>query len=473
MGSGRSIIDKIWQSHIVEESKNQAPAVLYIDQQLLHEVTSPQAFQLLRSKGLKVARPRQNIATVDHCAPSLPKGFDGSYPFVDEHARKQVETLEENCREFGIECFPLGHRYNGIVHVIGPELGLTLPGSTMVCGDSHASTHGAFGALSFGIGSTEVAHVLATQCLLQTKPKTFGVRVEGRLNPGVTAKDLVLEIIHRIGVAGGRGHVFEFFGSTIRRLSIEERMTICNMSIEAGARAGLVGPDDKTFEYLKGRHFAPKGQDFSDACHIWRELCSDQDVVYDKEIEIDASKIDARITYGTNPSMSIPFEGKVPEASGEDDISAALKYMKIKPGSSLHGTKVQQVFIGSCTNGRISDLRQVAQCLKGQKVAKGVKVLIVPGSQMVKRQAEDEGLDVIFRRAGAQWREPSCSMCNAINGDELLPGELAVSTSNRNFEGRQGVGGRTMLVSPLSAAAIALAGCVVNPRTHLPREVYQ
>jgi 3-isopropylmalate/(R)-2-methylmalate dehydratase large subunit len=386
-------------------------------------------------------------------------------------AATQVKQLEANCAEFGVPLHGWESPNQGIVHVIGPELGLTQPGATIVCGDSHTATHGAFGALAFGIGTSEVEMVLATQCLLQRKPKTYLVRVDGTLRPGVSAKDIILALIARIGVGGGTGHVFEYAGSAIRALSMEERMTICNMSIEGGARAGLVAPDETTFAYLKGRPHAPQGADWDAAVARWRTLTSDEGATYDKEIVIDANTLEPMVTYGTNPGMGLPISGTIPDPANESDPAAAraltraLEYMDLRAGDSIIGRPVNTVFIGSCTNGRISDLRLAANVLKGQTVAKGVRVMVVPGSADVKRQAEREGLDTIFRDAGADWREAGCSMCIAMNGDQLAPGEYAISTSNRNFEGRQGKGGRTFLASPLTAAATALTGVIADPRT--------
>ena len=462
----KTIVEKIWDEHLVSQEEG-APAILSIDLHLVHEVTSPQAFSGLRSRGLAVRRPDKTVATADHSIPTTPRDL----PIADEMAAAQVRTLEKNCAEFGVPVHGWNSPYQGIVHVIGPELGLTQPGATIVCGDSHTATHGAFGALAFGIGTSEVEMVLATQCLLQRKPKTFLVRVDGALRPGVSAKDIILALIARIGVGGGTGHVFEYAGSAIRALSMEERMTICNMSIEGGARAGLVAPDDTTFAYLKGRAHAPKGAAWDEAVERWRRLPSDPGATYDKEIVIDANSLEPMITYGTNPGMGLPISGVIPDPADERDPAAArglaraLEYMGLTAGQPLLGSKVNTVFIGSCTNGRISDLRLAAAALKGRSVAPGVRVMVVPGSADVKRQAEREGLGEIFRAAGADWREAGCSMCIAMNGDQLAPGEYAVSTSNRNFEGRQGKGGRTFLASPLTAVATALAGEIADPRS--------
>ena len=463
--TAQTIIDKIWHNHIVTEQPD-TPAVLYVDLHLVHEVTSPQAFTGLRARGLPVRRPEQTVATMDHSIPTTPLHL----PIVDVMAAAQIAQLEQNCRDFGIPLLGFYSPNRGIVHVIGPELGLTQPGMTIVCGDSHTATHGAFGALAFGIGTSEVEHVLASQCLLQTKPKTYAVNVEGTLRPGVTAKDIILALLARIGVGGGTGHVFEYRGAAIRALSMEERMTICNMSIEGGARAGLIAPDDTTFNYLAGRPFAPQGADWDAAVARWRALPSDEGATYDKSIDIDADALEPMITYGTNPGMGLPITAPVPDPADAADLTQrltlqrALDYMDLRPGRPLLGHPVDVVFIGSCTNSRISDLRQAARLLDGRRVADGVRVMVVPGSQDVKRQAEAEGLDDIFKAAGAEWREAGCSMCIAMNGDQLAPGQYAVSTSNRNFEGRQGKGGRTFLASPLTAAATAITGVVTDVR---------
>jgi 3-isopropylmalate/(R)-2-methylmalate dehydratase large subunit len=462
----KTIVEKIWDEHLVSQEEG-APAILSIDLHLVHEVTSPQAFSGLRSRGLTVRRPDKTVATADHSIPTTPRDL----PIADEMAAAQVRTLEKNCAEFSVPVHGWDSPYQGIVHVIGPELGLTQPGATIVCGDSHTATHGAFGALAFGIGTSEVEMVLATQCLLQRKPKTFLVRVDGTLRPGVSAKDIILALIARIGVGGGTGHVFEYAGSAIRALSMEERMTICNMSIEGGARAGLIAPDETTFAYLKGRAHAPRGAAWDEAVERWRRLPSDPGATYDKEIVIDANTLEPMITYGTNPGMGLPISGVIPDPANESDPAAArglaraLEYMGLTAGQPLLGSPVNTVFIGSCTNGRISDLRLAAAAFKGRTVAPGVRVMVVPGSADVKRQAEREGLGEIFRAAGADWREAGCSMCIAMNGDQLAPGEYAVSTSNRNFEGRQGKGGRTFLASPLTAVATALAGKIADPRS--------
>ncbi len=469
-GRPRTLFEKVWDYHVVKPQTADTPAVLYIDLHLVHEVTSPQAFTVLRERGLKVRRPDKTLGTMDHSTPTTPRNADGIIPILDAQASKQLETFTQNCADFNIPMYALGTENQGIVHVIGPEQGLTQPGMTIVCGDSHTSTHGAFGALAFGIGTSEVAHVLATQCLLQNKPKTMAIRVDGRLRPGVTAKDIILAIIAKIGVGGGTGHVVEYMGEAIRSLSMEGRMTICNMSIEGGARAGMVAPDETTFEYIAGRPYAPKGEAWEEALEFWRQLPTDDGATFDSEVSLDANTLEPMITYGTNPGMGMPITARVPDPAEVPDVSKrmalekALTYMGLQPGQPLLGKKVDVVFLGSCTNSRISDLREAARFLQGRKVAEGVRMLVVPGSQRVKRQAEAEGLDRIFKEAGAEWREAGCSMCIAMNGDQLQPGQYAVSTSNRNFEGRQGKGGRTFLASPLTAAATAVNGCVTDPR---------
>ncbi len=468
MSKPRTIIQKVWDNHVVAQQES-APALLYIDLHLVHEVTSPQAFEGLRQRGLKVRQPSRTIATTDHSIPTTPR----SLPIVDPIAATQVEKLEANCREFGIPCFGFHSQDQGIVHVMGPELGLTQPGMTVVCGDSHTATHGAFGALAFGIGTSQVEHVLATQCLLQQPSQSFEVRVDGALRPGVTAKDIILALISRIGIGGGTGCVFEYRGAAISALSMEERMTICNMSIEGGARAGLIAPDDTTYAYIHGRRFAPQGAEWDAAVARWRMLPTDDGATYDKSIVIDANTLEPMITYGTNPGMGIPISQPVPtpdsgkDAIERDSIRKALDYMALEGGKPLLGHPVNVVFIGSCTNSRISDLRQAAAVFKGRKVNPSVRTMVVPGSQEVKRQAEAEGLHEIFRAAGAEWREAGCSMCIAMNGDQLSPGQYCVSTSNRNFEGRQGKGGRTFLASPLTAAASAIQGTVADVRSIL------
>jgi 3-isopropylmalate/(R)-2-methylmalate dehydratase large subunit len=462
----RTIIEKIWDSHVVCRQPG-APALMYVDLHLVHEVTSPQAFAGLRTRGLKVRRPDLTIATTDHSTPTTPRGL----PILDKIAATQVAQLETNCRDFGIRCYGLSSERQGIVHIIGPELGLTQPGMTVVCGDSHTATHGAFGALAFGIGTSEVEHVLATQCLLQRPSKTFNVRVEGALKNGVTAKDIILNLLSKIGIGGATGCVIEYSGSAIRALSMEERMTVCNMSIEGGARAGLIAPDDKTYEYVSGRPFAPQGTDFDAAIARWKTLPTDDGATYDREMFIDANTLEPMITFGTNPGMGIAISAMVPDPGGISDpleretLKKALQYMDLPAGKSLLGHAVNVVFIGSCTNSRISDLRAAAAVFKGRKVNPNVRVMVVPGSMQVKAQAQAEGLDQIFRDAGADWREAGCSMCIAMNGDQLQPGEYSVSTSNRNFEGRQGKGGRTFLASPLTAAASAITGVITDIRT--------
>ena len=464
----KTLFDKIWDSHIVAEQPD-SPAILYIDLHLVHEVTSPQAFTGLRQRGLKVRRPDKTLATMDHSIPTTPPDV----PITDAMAAAQIKQMEVNAAEFGITLHGMDSPHRGIVHVIGPELGRTQSGMTIVCGDSHTATHGAFGALAFGIGTSEVEHVLATQCLLQKKPKTCEVRVNGKLPMGVSAKDIILALIAKIGVGGGTGHVFEYTGDAIRGLNMEQRMTVCNMSIEGGARAGMIAPDDTTFEYLHGREFAPKGEAWDKAVAKWKSLPTDEGATYDKSVTLDASQLEPMITYGTNPGMGMKITERIPtfdvfnDASQRSAFEKALVYMGLQPGQSLLGQKVDVVFIGSCTNSRISDLRLAAAMLKGRKVAETTRVMVVPGSQEVKKQAEYEGLDKVFKEAGAEWRESGCSMCIAMNPDQLLPGQYAVSTSNRNFEGRQGKGGRTFLASPITAAASAITGMVTDPRTLL------
>ena len=468
----RTLVEKIWAQHVVLEEEG-APAILAIDLHLVHEVTSPQAFTGLRERGLGVRHPERTVATEDHSIPTLPRGR--GLPIVDSQAAFQVAQLERNCAEFGIPLHGMDSQTRGIVHVIGPELGLSQPGMTIVCGDSHTATHGAMGALAFGIGTSEVEMVLATQTLLQRRPKTYEVRVDGRLAPGVTAKDIILALIARIGIGGGTGHVFEYTGDAIRALGMEQRMTICNMSIEGGARAGLVAPDDTTFDYLHGRRHAPQGAAWDAAVERWRRLPSDEGATYDRSVTLDASSLEPMVTYGTNPGMGVSVGGRIPrpedaaDDAGRRAVEQALAYMDLAPGEPIAGRKVDVVFIGSCTNSRIGDLRQAAQLLRGRRVADGTRVLVVPGSQQVKAQAEREGLDEVFRAAGAEWRESGCSMCIAMNGDQLEPGQYAISTSNRNFEGRQGAGGRTFLASPLTAAASAIAGVVADPRPLVDR----
>ncbi len=464
----KTLFQKIWDSHVVAEQPD-SPAVLYIDLHLVHEVTSPQAFTGLRQRGLKVRRPDKTLATMDHSIPTTPIDV----PIADALAAAQIKQMETNAADFGITLHGMASPHRGIVHVIGPELGRTQPGMTIVCGDSHTATHGAFGALAFGIGTSEVEHVLATQCLLQRKPKTYEVRVDGTLANGVSAKDIILALIAKIGVGGGTGHVFEYTGEAIRGLTMEQRMTICNMSIEGGARAGMIAPDDTTFEYLHGREFAPKGDEWDKAIAKWRSLPTDESAAYDKSITLNAADLEPMITYGTNPGMGMKITDRIPAVDSFSDVSQkaafekAMTYMGLQPGQSLLGQKVDVVFIGSCTNSRISDLRLAAGMLKGHKIADGIRLMVVPGSQDVKKQAEQEGLDKIFKEAGGEWREAGCSLCISMNGDEVPAGKYCVSTSNRNFEGRQGKGSRSFLVSPLTAAATALNGAVADPRTIL------
>jgi 3-isopropylmalate/(R)-2-methylmalate dehydratase large subunit len=473
----KTLFEKVWENHLVRPQTPETPAVLYIDLHLVHEVTSPQAFTLLRERGLKVRRPEQTLATMDHSTPTTPRNADGIIPVLDAQASFQLDFLTKNCADFGISLYALGTDNQGIVHVIGPEQGLTQPGMTIVCGDSHTSTHGAFGALAFGIGTSEVGHVLATQCLLQSRPKTMAIRVDGSLQKGVTAKDIILAIIAKIGVGGGTGHVLEYMGQAIRSLSMEGRMTICNMSIEGGARAGMVAPDDTTFDYIAERPYAPQGADWDRAVEGWRQLPTDDGAEFDHEVVLDADQLTPMITYGTNPGMGMPITAPVPDPDGLSDpgqkvaLDKALRYMDLRPGQPLLGRPVDVVFLGSCTNSRIGDLREAARLLEGRKVAEGVRMMVVPGSQQVKAQAEAEGLDLVFKEAGAEWREAGCSMCIAMNGDQLRPGQYAVSTSNRNFEGRQGKGGRTFLASPLTAVATAINGVVSDPRELVGMEV--
>ncbi len=464
----RTLFEKVWEAHVVAQEPA-SPAILYVDLHLIHEVTSPQAFSGLRARGLQVRRPDRTVATMDHSLPTTDPGL----PIADPLAARQIDGLAANCREFGVALYDLHSARRGIVHVIGPELGLTQPGQTIVCGDSHTSTHGAFGALAFGIGTSEVEMVLATQCLLQRRPRTCEVRIDGQLADGVSAKDIILALIAQIGVGGGTGHVLEYTGSAIRGLSMEQRMTVCNMSIEGGARAGMIAPDDVTYDYLAGREFAPSGAAWEQALTRWRRLPSDPGAQYDKTVTLDASRLEPMITYGTNPGMGLPITGRVPDPAATADadqraaLEKSLRYMDLRPGQPLIGQPIDVVFIGSCTNSRLSDLRQAAALLKGRKVAPGVRLMVVPGSQAVKRQAEAEGLDQVFLDAGADWRQAGCSMCIAMNGDSLRAGQYAVSTSNRNFEGRQGPGGRTFLASPLTAAAAAITGQITDVRTLL------
>lgn len=466
----RTLFEKVWDNHIVRPQTADTPAVLYIDLHLVHEVTSPQAFTQLRENGLKVRRPGRTLATMDHSTPTTPRNALGIIQVTDTMAATQLDVMRKNCADFDIPLYDLGTINQGIVHVIGPEQGLTQPGMTIVCGDSHTSTHGAFGALAFGIGTSEVAHVLATQCLLQSKPKTMAVKVNGHLHTGVTAKDIILAVIAKIGIGGGTGYVFEYMGEALRNLSMEGRMTICNMSIEGGARAGMIAPDDTTIEYVAGRPYAPEGKDWDEAVANWQQLPTDDGAIFDNKVILDADQLTPMITYGTNPGMGMSIAANVPDPDQLSDVSQkmaldkALKYMDLQPGQKLLGKPVDVVFVGSCTNSRISDLREAARLIKGRKVASTVRMMVVPGSQQVKKQAEEEGLHEIFKAAGAEWREAGCSMCIAMNGDQLQPGQYAVSTSNRNFEGRQGKGGRTFLASPLTAVATAVHGVITDPR---------
>jgi 3-isopropylmalate/(R)-2-methylmalate dehydratase large subunit len=462
---GRTLAEKVWDAHVVHSGGNGEPDLLYIDLHLVHEVTSPQAFDGLRLAGRGVRRPDLTIATEDHNTPTT----DIDKPIADPVSRTQIETLRRNCAEFGVRLHPLGDADQGIVHVVGPQLGLTQPGLTVVCGDSHTSTHGAFGALAFGIGTSEVEHVLATQTLPLARPRTMAITIEGELPEGSTAKDVILAVIARIGTGGGQGYVLEYRGEAVRQLSMEARMTVCNMSIEAGARAGMIAPDETTFEYLKGRPHAPQGADWDAAVEYWRTLNTDDDAVFDAEVVLDAASIEPFVTWGTNPGQGLPLSGRVPDPAQMADENArtaaerALTYMALTPGTPLRDVAVDTVFIGSCTNGRIEDLRAAASVVQGRHKADGVRVLVVPGSARVRLQAEAEGLDKVFVDFGAEWRNAGCSMCLGMNPDQLAPGERSASTSNRNFEGRQGKGGRTHLVSPLVAAATAVRGTLSSP----------
>ncbi|NQD69685.1 3-isopropylmalate dehydratase large subunit [Sphingobacterium shayense] len=462
---GKTLVEKIWDAHVVKRQDG-FPDVLYIDTHLIHEVTSPQAFDGLRKRGLSVLRPNQTVATADHNVPTLNQHL----PIQEELSRYQVDMLTKNTTEFGIELYGLGHPYQGIVHVIGPELGITQPGKTMVCGDSHTSTHGAFGAIAFGIGTSQVEQVFATQCLLLQKPKTMKIEINGELAKGVGAKDIILYVISKISAAGGTGYFVEYAGSTIRSLSMESRMTICNMSIEMGARGGLIAPDQTTFDYLEGREFAPKGEEWNKALKYWKTLYSDQEAVFDAVLEFDAADIEPMITYGTNPGMGIGVTQNIPSlatqpSSEQPSFKKSLDYMGFKDGEPILNKPIDYVFIGSCTNSRIEDLREVAAFIQGKQKAEGVEVWIVPGSKQVEAQAREEGIDVIFQASGFQLREPGCSACLGMNEDKIPAGKYCVSTSNRNFEGRQGPNARTMLVSPLTAAAAAITGKVVDVRT--------
>ncbi len=462
--AGKTLFDKIWDAHVVEQIED-GPSVVYIDQHLIHEVTSPQAFAGLDARGLKVLRTNRTVATPDHNVPTI----DQDKPIRDDLSRFQVDKLTENCERHGVTLYGLNHPYQGIVHVVGPQLGITQPGMTIVCGDSHTSTHGAFGSVAFGIGTSEVEMVLATQCLMQSKAKRMRITVDGELGPGVGAKDIILYIIAQITASGGTGYFVEYAGSAFRNLTMEGRMTVCNMSIEMGARGGLIAPDETTFEYIRGREFAPKGADFDAAVAKWRELYTDADAVFDAELHFDAADIEPMITYGTNPGMGVKVTGNVPnlsdiEESGRTSFSKSLEYMGLVPGELLLGKQVDYVFVGSCTNGRIEDLRAVAQFVKGKKKADNITAWIVPGSKQVEKQAQEEGLVAILEEAGFMLRQPGCSACLAMNEDKIPKGKYAVSTSNRNFEGRQGPGARTMLASPITAAAVAVTGKIVDPR---------
>lgn len=460
---GKTLFDKVWDRHVVSSEAGE-PTVIYVDAHLIHEVTSPQAFAELRSRGLRVRRPERTFATMDHAIPTR------EIPLWPDDAQAQVGALRDNCDQFGITLWDIKGDVQGIVHVVAPEMGVTQPGMTIVCGDSHTSTHGAFGALAFGIGTSEVAHVLASQCLMQEKPKTFAINVEGRLAPGVTAKDIILAIIAKNGASGGVGHVFEYRGSTIRSLGMANRMTICNMSIEGGARAGMIAPDITTYEYMYGRPYAPTGKAWNDAVIEWSALATDDDAVFDRSLDIDAGALEPMVTYGTNPGMGVPVTGAVPQGTDlEDDqqrrdLEAALDYMGLVQGQPMQGQHVDIVFIGSCTNSRIEDLREAAAIVEGRRVADHVEALVVPGSKAVKAAAEEEGLDRVFAEAGFQWRGAGCSMCLAMNDDKAGAGKYVASTSNRNFRGRQGPGSRSLLMSPIMAAAAAVEGQVVDVR---------
>ncbi|MCR6488489.1 3-isopropylmalate dehydratase large subunit [Amycolatopsis sp. OK19-0408] len=464
-GKARTLAEKVWDDHLVRRGEGAEPDLLYIDLHLLHEVTSPQAFDGLRLAGRPLRRPDLTIATEDHNVPTV----DIELPIADPVSRTQVDTLRRNCKEFGVRLHPMGDAEQGIVHVIGPQLGLTQPGMTVVCGDSHTSTHGAFGAIAFGIGTSEVEHVMATQTLPLRAFKTMAITVDGELRPGVTAKDIILAVIAKIGTGGGQGYILEYRGTAIEALSMEARMTVCNMSIEAGARAGMIAPDETTFEYLKGRPHAPQGADWDAAVAAWKELRTDEGAEFDAEVHLDAAELTPFVTWGTNPGQGLPLGAEVPDPERipdeNDRIAAekALSYMDLKPGTPLREIAVDTVFLGSCTNGRIEDLRAAAEVLRGRKVADSVRMLVVPGSMRVRKAAEEEGLDAVFTAAGAEWRQAGCSMCLGMNPDQLKPGERSASTSNRNFEGRQGKGGRTHLVSPLVAAATAVRGTLSSP----------
>ena len=462
----KTLYEKVWSEHLVVNETDDAPAILYIDLHLIHEVTTPQAFSLLSERGLPVRRTDLTLATMDHSTPTTPVRTLKDLQIAGKGAAAQVLKMQENCRQFGIDLLDFDNEQRGIVHIIGPELGATQPGKTIVCGDSHTSTHGAFGALAFGIGTTEVAHVLATQCLLQRSARTLLIEISGELQTGVTAKDVILATVGQIGVDGGIGHVIEYCGTVISAMDMEARMTICNMSIEAGARAGLIAPDDTTFDYLLGRPWSPQDTAWDEAVTRWRQLPTDEGAHFDKSVSVDGKALEPMVTFGTNPGMVVAINDPVPE-DGDAAFRKAIEYMQITPGKPLSESRVDVVFIGSCTNSRISDLQQAARIFAGRKVAPGVRALIVPGSQQVKREAEALGLDKIFAEAGVEWRESGCSMCLGMNGDTVPSGKLCVSTSNRNFEGRQGKGARTILASPLTAAASAIEGRVADPRRYL------
>jgi 3-isopropylmalate/(R)-2-methylmalate dehydratase large subunit len=464
VNSKRTLFQKVWDDHVVIAESPETPAILYIDLHIVHEVTTPQAFSLLRELDLPVRRPDLTLPTLDHSTPTTPVSSYEDLLVAGVSAANQVRQMEKNCEEFGLDLLGYGSGKRGIVHVIGPELGATQPGKTIVCGDSHSSTHGAFGALAFGIGTTEVGHVLATQCLLQRAPKTLEVNIEGELPDGVTAKDLILAVIGQIGVNGGTGYVIEYRGKAIEALDMDSRMTICNMSIEAGARAGMIAPDQVTFDYLKDRPRSPKGSEWNAAVERWKELRSDDGAKFDKSITMHASNLKPMVTFGTNPGMVVGIDELIPSENGAS-FKKALNYMQVEPGKSMTEIAVDIVFVGSCTNGRLSDIEEVARILSGRRIADGVRMLVVPGSELVKREAEDRGLNKVITAAGAEWREAGCSMCIAMNGDIVKPGQLCVSTSNRNFEGRQGVGARTVLASPATAAASAVTGYVCDPRS--------
>ena len=461
MTTAKTLFDKVWEAHCVQPESDDFPAIMYVDLHLLHEVTSPQAFAELDRKKLAVHSVKNCLATIDHSTPTTAPNAKGERDYVSVQAKTQVDTLLENCKKHGIECHAWDSEQRGIVHVMGPEIGATQPGMTIVCGDSHTSTHGAFGALAFGIGTTEVGHVLATQCLLQRKSKSMRINIEGNLQDSVTAKDVILHVIANIGVNGGTGYVLEYAGSAVRAMDMEARMTMCNMSIECGARAGMIAPDENSYNYLKGRKHAPQGADWDKAVARWKQLPTDDGAIFDKEVHIDASKITPTITYGTHPGMAFAIDAAIPLSSDESDISS-LAYMQFAQGESILGKAIDLVFIGSCTNSRISDLRSAAKIMQGKQVQ--VRTLVVAGSELIKMQAESEGLDKIFLNAGAEWREPGCSMCLGMNGDIGKPGDLVVSTSNRNFIGRQGKDVRTILASPLVAASSAIAGKISDPR---------